>query len=1297
MEKKNENFEKFINLYELSKTLRFELKPQTEQTKEILKQVIKDDSEKDKLYHETMKPLFDELHNKFIQESLRRVSFPIDILTKLEEKLLEIRNLQRNRKENQDKIKKLKKKISAIQTELRNVIVNEFNTVGLEWKKYWNKKKFINEKGKSKKIDFKMARKKNYNILTDAKILKILELQEEKKRNIKNLKAIKKFERFFMYFDGFNKNRENYYTIEEKHTRVAFRIVNENLVRFLENKNAFQEIEKVVSALSMHKDQFSLENFKNLLIQKDIDDFNKNIIGEINYQVNQHNQQQKTKLPKLKILYKQIGSKKNAPQIFEIKKGKEWKELQNLVKAQHSKKEINKETKKLLDSVKDFYKQFFASPESFALKEIFFNKQSINTVSSLWFINWKTLADLLRIEVNKKDEEQKIPTQISLAELKEELEKKENILEKNKDRKEESLLRSIFKLGKSGEYEKLFKENRWKTFLSIWKHEIDKNFKLIEEKERELETKSQEKFFKKKHGKFVKELCDAYLVIERMIKYHRVEEEIKTDSNFYNIFDAYIEEDILRDYYNAFRNYITKKPFSEEKIKLNFNCGYLLKNGWDKKYDAYGTTMFKRNGKYFLGIINGKGFSEKELENLKGNIDSENYAKKLVYISQKIDNKNPPRWFIRSKGDSFAPLVREKLLNPTPILEIYDKKLFTKDKNRIGYKKFLPQIIDYFKKGFKIHPDFKNFDFSNWKLSSEYETVADFYDHTASMCYRIDWEEINWETLLKLSEQKRISLFQIYNKDFGKTKEGSKKNLHTMLFLELLKPESAKHLKLLGGGEIFYRKASKDLPVREKNNKEMTFIDKRDGNKEKKVIQSRRYAEDKFFLHFPIAIKGKGINLKKEDVNVFLAEQKEKINIIGIDRGEKHFLYYSVIDSKNGNILEQGSFNKIKTQEEVDEKVLKVKYNNRHEMIHVELIPTGKKVKYVNYHLLLDYYEKKRMIARKNWEIIGKIKEMKEGYLSYVIHEIYQLILKYNAIVIMEDLNSEFKARRTAKVEKAVYKKFELALAKKLNHLILKDKKPNEKGGVLHAYQLTPKIEDGKNISRFEKAKQWGILFYVRANYTSITDPLTGWRKQKYISNSANIKDIKEFFYEDNMKIKYDPKKECFCFQYETGGKNWILYAHKNLERSWYNRQKKTVEFYNLYKKFEELFSGLDKSKNINQQINNEDNFKWKSLVFLWNLLNQIRNTDRKKEEDKNDFLQSPVWSEEIQDFFDSRKVDDYKRKLKKEFPKNGDANGAYNIARKGLILLKRIRKNPQDYDSLILDENWDKFAQKEK
>jgi CRISPR-associated protein Cpf1 len=41
----------------------------------------------------------------------------------------------------------------------------------------------------------------------------------------------------------------------------------------------------------------------------------------------------------------------------------------------------------------------------------------------------------------------------------------------------------------------------------------------------------------------------------------------------------------------------------------------------------------------------------------------------------------------------------------------------------------------------------------------------------------------------------------------------------------------------------------------------------------------------------------------------FLKGNKE-VNIIGIDRGERNLAYYSVINQK-GEILEQGSFNKI--------------------------------------------------------------------------------------------------------------------------------------------------------------------------------------------------------------------------------------------------------------------------------------------------------------------------------------------------------------------------------------------------
>ena len=78
--------------------------------------------------------------------------------------------------------------------------------------------------------------------------------------------------------------------------------------------------------------------------------------------------------------------------------------------------------------------------------------------------------------------------------------------------------------------------------------------------------------------------------------------------------------------------------------------------------------------------------------------------------------------------------------------------------------------------------------------------------------------------------------------------------------------------------------------------------------------------------------------------------------------------------------------------------------------------------------------------ARKSWETIENIKELKSGYLSQVIHKLAKLIIEHNAIVVLEDLNKGFKRGRF-KVEKQVYQKFEKALIDKLNYLCFKNKK----------------------------------------------------------------------------------------------------------------------------------------------------------------------------------------------------------------------------------------------------------------
>ena len=147
---------------------------------------------------------------------------------------------------------------------------------------------------------------------------------------------------------------------------------------------------------------------------------------------------------------------------------------------------------------------------------------------------------------------------------------------------------------------------------------------------------------------------------------------------------------------------------------------------------------------------------------------------------------------------------------------------------------------------------------------------------------------------------------------------------------------------------------------------------------------------------------------KLEDLNEYI-QKCDDLHIIGIDRGERHLLYLTVIDMK-GQIKEQYSLN--------------------------EIVNTYKGNEYrTNYHELLSKREDERMKARQSWQTIENIKELKEGYLSQVIHKISELMVKYNAIVVLEDLNMGF-MRGRQKVEASVYQKFEKMLIKDANTIV---------------------------------------------------------------------------------------------------------------------------------------------------------------------------------------------------------------------------------------------------------------------
>ena len=96
-----------------------------------------------------------------------------------------------------------------------------------------------------------------------------------------------------------------------------------------------------------------------------------------------------------------------------------------------------------------------------------------------------------------------------------------------------------------------------------------------------------------------------------------------------------------------------------------------------------------------------------------------------------------------------------------------------------------------------------------------------------------------------------------------------------------------------------------------------------------------------------------------------------------------------------------------------------------------------------DYEVKLSQKAENRLQARQNRDTIEKIADLKNGYISQVVNKHVELVLQHNAVIVFEDLNVGFKRGRQ-KIEQSVYQKLELALAKKLNFVVKKEKAVGE-------------------------------------------------------------------------------------------------------------------------------------------------------------------------------------------------------------------------------------------------------------
>ena len=220
---------------------------------------------------------------------------------------------------------------------------------------------------------------------------------------------------------------------------------------------------------------------------------------------------------------------------------------------------------------------------------------------------------------------------------------------------------------------------------------------------------------------------------------------------------------------------------------------------------------------------------------------------------------------------------------------------------------------------------------------------------------------------------------------------------------------------------------------------------------------------------------------------------------------------------------------------------------------------------------------------------------------------------------------------------------------------------------------------------------QLGILLFVNPNYTSQTDPVTGYFKNFDFSKFNTIKGSQKLLFgahKGSIAISYDDKNDRIIFDnvINKDGRRWKIEAKNDLMRAYFDkRKKKLIKIDNMCQHFKTLFSNYgircDKeNSDISSQIRNAklpkaffDDFRKE-----FGLLLETRVPVGGNESDK---IQSPVYP-----FFNT---DDKKDNL----PQDADANGAYNIAKKAIIVLDRMKKSKSGdkINYKITNEDWAK------
>jgi len=1222
-------YSNFTNIYSLSKTLRFELKP-TETTLQLMAQ--NGDVATDKDRHEAFilaKRMLDVVHQQFITESLQHLTLDA---TELQKYIDLATAKQYDKKQTEAALKPILARFSQAYSQA-NAIWQE---------RYDYKKPFLTTN------------------VTQLQLLDTFRAQIAAKLDLEDAlvdETIEKFHKFATYFEGYRQNRLNMYSTDGKTTEVANRTISQNLITYYKNLHCaltlYNEPEALYALPGDTAQLFSLGNYSDFVSQDGIDTYNARI-GALNSAINEARQQHasdktaKKRLPLFRTLFKQIlGDGTKAESYQTIKTTEEYEAL--IVTLQSELPQYFK----LLHAHAAAHVENPANPEA-----VFITKKAVNTIlakhidaESRTSVR-EALPERFRTKPRGMSEEEAVTANfVSLAEFFAAIDAAQQNLAEGTVLKD----RSVSSENVSATVWAKFCEDLRAVFDAA-----ETALKAFVEVDRPSTKPARE---------VIKLALDNFNDLYRMYTYfelryrHEPVTLLDGDEGFYGIFQDTGEQadlfDIERDKrfshsYDLIRNWLTKKPYSLDKWKLNFDCAQLL-SGWDvnKEPEKHGALLFRGN-EYYLTILTNQGKNALDRGKNPKLYEADSHEwQKMEYKLLPGPNKMLPKVL-------FSKKYRLEHGIPAEIDRLYKAGTFKKG---VAFSlDDLHRLIDFYKSAIPTYPGWSMYEFA-FRPTDKYQSIDEFYHEVELGGYKLDRVAINHAELMALEANGALYLFRITNKDLAHERS-SAADLHTLYFKQAFTQGSS--VKLNGEAEIFFRPKSYQQPTLPAS------------AEPKDITKHRRFAEDKFFFHVPLTLNYQVKSLGNSAYNQHVMERVKTLGIktvIGIDRGEKELGYITVCDI-DGKLLQPPiSLNTIMNESNP-----------------------------VKYYDLLKKREGERQENRQNWQAVEQIKSLKDGYVGHCVKLITDLAIKHKAIIVLENLNVGFKQGRS-RIERSVYNQLEQALLKKLQYVVMKNTPSGQPFSTEYAVQLTP-----PDISPQATGNQMGWVFFVDPSYTSAIDPATGYRQHVRLGDEIKVANFAQFVQDAFDDISYDGKRLTFRFNWRTlataqnklkkpdartqkvsevQDKLWTI--HANVPRTVYYRDKDN-QSQNKVVNIQEKLLELLHSKNIPLQGDILQNIAQakldapfvKEFVWCFNQLNRLRNTI-----DEQDTIISPAICKAYPHGFDSRKD------TVQGYAWNGDANGAYHIGRKGTILLKKLHQAEtiKDFKAVVKRAEYDQLV----